>query len=121
MDLQELSGTNYKLLAEALEESNESLQEDNDRLRNTSRILRKVVSTLRRKLEETMSHSDELMVALDSQTEESLAHQEQADMLMLELYAATPIEGEYIEEVTKLPWSPIDVEALKQLRKNSSY
>lgn len=100
MDLQEMSGVNYKMLSDALQESTESLQEDNARLRNTNRILRKVTKILRKKLEEAEKHSDELMIMLDNTTEAALAlneeagaHQAQADMLMLELDAATPDEG----------------------------
>ena len=110
MDLQELSGVNYKMLSEGLEESVEELREEILRVKNTNRILRKVNGILRAKAAELEAHGDELMLLLDSTTETALAlneeagaHQAQADMLMIELDSANVIEGEYIEvEATKL-------------------
>ena len=49
MDLQELSGVNYKMLSEGLEESVEELREEILRVKNTNRILRKVNGILRDK------------------------------------------------------------------------
>jgi hypothetical protein len=100
MDLQEMSGVNYKLLTEALEESAELLQEDNNRLRNTNRILRKINSILRKKIVDIEAHSDQLMVMLDNQTEVSLSLNEeagvlqtQADALMVALDDSVPNEA----------------------------
>lgn len=104
MDLLELSGTNYKMLADALEESNESLQEDNARLRNTNRILRKVVRVLRATVQGNQDQADKLMVMLDAETQKTA----EADEFIL--------AGE-----AEVPESLIDLDALSELRENSSY
>ena len=110
MDLLEMSGVNYKMLSEGLEESIEELREEILRVKNTNRILRKVNGILRDKVTQLEKHGDELMILLDNTTEAALAlneeagaHQAQSDMLMIELDSANVIEGKYIEvEATKL-------------------
>lgn len=58
------SGCDYRMLCEALEESNELLQEENQRLKTRNRVLMSLKSQLRRKIEALMVEKDQLFLLL---------------------------------------------------------